>query len=54
MKTTVQNGTNLYDDDKKLDMNLIHSDDMNVLRHVISEVGKVWNTTTAHGTMYVP
>ena len=47
-------GTNLYNECDKIDIDLIHSNDINVLRHVISKIGNVWNTKTAHGTMKVP
>ena len=42
---------NLYNSHDKVDMGLIHSNDMGILRPLLSMIGKVWNVRTAHGTM---
>ena len=44
---------NLCDNHEKVDLNLIHSCDLKILRPVISMIQKVWNVTTANGTMNV-
>ena len=44
-------GTNNYEMNTKLDFNLIHSNDTNVLRDIISKLECVWNTRQGHGTM---
>ena len=45
--------TNLYNEIDKVDIDLIYSHDINVLRCVTSKVENVWNTKTAHGTMMI-
>ena len=42
---------NLADTRCRIDFNDVFSSDINVLRPVIKEIGKVWNVQTAHGTM---
>ena len=46
--------TNLYNNDEKVDINLMYSNDINVLRQIISKIEGVWNIKTAHGTMNIP
>ena len=46
--------TNLYNNDEKVDINLMYSNDINVLRQIISKIEGVWNIKTAHGTMNTP
>ena len=42
---------NQYDNSEKTDFNLIFSDNVDELRHIITKIEKVWNTQNAHGTM---
>ena len=42
---------NLYNDSVKTDFNLIHCDDIDVLRSIMPLIETIWNTKTAHGTM---
>ena len=42
---------NNYDSSEKVSFNDIYSTDTNVLKKVIAEIGKVWNTRNAHGCM---
>ena len=44
---------NLYDSTEKTDFTLIHSNDINVLRPIISKIEMVWNTKNGHGTMNI-
>ena len=42
---------NLHLNDIKVDFNDIYSSDVNILRKIIPVIEKVWNLTTAHGTI---
>ena len=42
---------NLYDSAEKTDFYSIYSDNVDVLRHLITKIERVWNTQNAHGTM---
>ena len=42
---------NLYSNTLKADFNDIYSKDINVLRPIIAQIEKVWNTKNANGTM---
>ena len=42
---------NFYDDEEKIDFNLVYSHDIDVLRYIIKKINVVWNTHNAHGTM---
>ena len=44
-------GNNFYDNEEKMDFELIYSKDINILRRLIAMIDKVWNTRNAHGTM---
>ena len=42
---------NNFDNDTKVDYDLIFSDDMETLREIIHSISKVWNTRNANGSM---
>ena len=44
-------GTNLYDSSVKVNFDLIHCDDIDVLRGIMPLIETIWNTKTAHGTI---
>ena len=44
---------NLYESTEKLDFNLIYSNALVDIRRVSNTIEKVWNTTTANGSMHM-
>ena len=42
---------NNYDHCEKSNFNDVYSTDLNVLKNVIANIEKVWNTRNAHGSM---
>ena len=44
---------NNYDETKKIDFNLIYSNEVIELRSIIPSIEKVWNKRNGHGTMHV-
>ena len=43
---------NLNADNEMIDFNLIYSNSIDSIRHVISKIMNIWNTKCAHGTMH--
>ena len=42
---------NVFESDKKLNFDMIYSDNLEDIRTVTSQIMKIWNTCTAGGTM---
>ena len=43
---------NLFDSDFKVNFDDIHSEDIQIIKSVITHIEKVWNVRTAHGTVH--
>ena len=47
----VHKSVNFFDTQLKVDFTDVFSTDINILKRVIKQIGKVWNVQNAHGTM---
>ena len=47
----IYKSVNYFDTQCKVDFNEVFSTNINVLRPLVKQIGKVWNVKNAHGTM---